>query len=169
MSKRKRTGAENKKIEDVPSTKRTRYELQHERDYFSLPQYDKPACRHKYHLRSFEHRKPVNYYSYSSLAANAYVSLQNRNHPAATNPNAVADIARRNAHSYSINGHAKRFSSNSSSISSRKRTLEALKKEPVPSVAKKRKQVAEQKEDVSSSLAVINGFASLCGKARFLF
>lgn len=150
MSKRRRQDTENKKVEDAASTKRTQYELQHGRDYFSLPQYDKPVCQHKYHLRSFEHRKPVNYYSitHSSLTANSFVSLPNRNHTAATNPNSVNDV-RRNAHSYSINGHTKRFS-NSSSVSSRKRKLEVLKNDTVAAVVKKRKQVSkEQQEDVS--------------------
>ena len=156
MSKRRRQDAENKKAEDTDSVKRTCYKMHDERDFISLPQYDKPVCQHKYHLRSFEHRKPVNYYSdtRSSLTANStVVSLPNRNHTAATNPNSVNDI-RRNAHSYSINGHTKRYT-NSSSVSTRKRKLEAQKKETAAVAAKKRKQVPkEQKEDVSLLLAV---------------
>ena len=74
-----------------------------DRDYYSLPQND--ACtyhHHKYHLRPREHSK----YLPRTIPAAARI--------------AKADC-RRNAHSYSLNGHRH---SNSSTASSRKRKLE---------------------------------------------
>ena len=84
-----------------------------ERDYYSLPvNNSQQHHHHKYHLRP---REPFNYYH--RFASHAHLSY----HPTIR---VKDEYKSRNAHSYSLNGH--RFS-NSSTASSRKRRLGALK------------------------------------------
>lgn len=105
------------------ATKRPRYDLRtgQVRQCCSLPQYDQQPCQHKYHLRPFDHRKPTNHVvskqSVHRLATRA---------KGGTHLNSKMDL-KRNAHSYSINGHMARCS-DSSTASGRQRALQALKK-----------------------------------------
>lgn len=112
--------------------KRPRYDLRtgQVRECCSLPQYDKQPCPHKYHLRPFDHRKPSNYFaSKSKLGISSTTTTsssgkkEGRNHTS----KGISAAVKRNAHSYSINGHLARCS-NSSTASGRQRALQALKK-----------------------------------------
>jgi hypothetical protein len=108
------------------STKRPRYDLRtgQVRECCSLPQYDKPPCQHKYHLRPFEHRKPTNHIVSSRPVHNIAAPQTGRR----TCVKKLTGDLKRNAHSYSINGHITTRCSNSSTASGRQRVLEALKK-----------------------------------------
>ncbi len=139
----------------APSTKRTRYD--YDRDFYSLPQYNKPIYHHRYDLRSIEHRKPVDYYSSQSsevktkITATTTKQMCTRSSTQSTHP-----LVTRNAHSYSINALATRCS-NSSTASGQRRKRPALKKEvgnaaPTTSLANlrpRRKRKITQDEDVS--------------------
>lgn len=129
--KRQRRDLEDPALKDFNSIKRPRYDLRYAqaRDCCSLPQYDKQPCQHKYHLRPFEHRKPVNYLAPKQSAHNIS-QVATRGVCANIQGSSIissGDI-QRNAHSYSINGYLTRCS-NSSTASGRQRTLQALKKD----------------------------------------
>ncbi len=114
------------------ATKRPKYDLRCApvRDCCSLPQYDKQPCQHKYHLRPFDHRKPINYFGPKPSLSKVPDNPVTRSSGVCTKHRTIAEgvSIRRNAHSYSINGHMARCS-NSSTASGRQRTLQALKKE----------------------------------------
>ena len=144
MPKRQRPAVDSAELKS-PSMipKRARYDLPppHERDFYSLPQAG-PAPTCKYYLRSFEHRKPVNYHQSvlsNSITANAPLM----NH-------ATSGSLKRNAHSYSINGLSGRCST-TSTASSRRIKLEALRNEcnSTAVTRKRRKQQGPPKQDVS--------------------
>ena len=143
MPKRQRPAAvDSAELKSPSVTKRARYNPPLERDFYSLPQAG-PAPTCKYYLRSFEHRKPVNYYQ--SVLSN---SNTGNTQPPLTY--AAADNLKRNAHSYSINGISNRCST-TSTTSTRRRKLEALRDECNSTVQtrKRRKQAATSKQDVS--------------------
>ena len=124
MSRRQRREVEDAPLKDM-NCKRPHYDLRHNhiRQCCSLPQYDKRPCQHKYHLRPFEHRKPGKYFGIKQ----ALSSYQVDGKDVCAKIKRSTDIGtRRNAHSYSINGHMARCS-NSSTASGRRRTLLALK------------------------------------------
>ena len=140
------------------NTKRPRYD--YNRDFYSLPQYDKPIYQHKYDLRSFEHRKPVDYYScsQSSHTQSTRTKPQSLVCTHITNQT-LHPFVGRSAHSYSINALNTRFSNSSTGSGQkckqqtlRKDTL-ATRKEPQPPIASvtrpRRKRKITQEEDVS--------------------
>ena len=118
------------------NAKRPHYDLRqnHMRQCCSLPQYDNSRYQHKYHLRPFEHRQPGNYFGLKQALCSTY---QGERKDVCVKISTESDL-KRNAHSYSVNGHIAR-SSNSSTASGRLRTLQALKK----GVAVCRKEVKE--------------------------
>lgn len=120
MSSRRRPRDENNV--SYHATKRPRYDYMHKRDYVSLPQQE--VFHHKYYLRPYEHRRPIEMYGCGG-----------HNEP----------VCRRNAHSYSLNGHR---CSNSSTASSRKRKLEGLKLH-TGAGSSNRKQTTRYEESVS--------------------
>lgn len=139
--KRQRRDLEDPPLKNSNSinTKRPRYDLRYGqvRECCSLPQYDKQPCQHKYHLRSFEHRKPVNYFgpkqsinNLSEIATRSGICARSRG--SAVLPNDIG----RNAHSYSINGHIARCS-NSSTTSGRQRNLQVSIKKGTAASGKK--------------------------------
>ena len=138
MPKRQRPEAvDSAELKSPSLTKRPRYNPPHERDFYSLPQAG-PAPTCKYYLRSFEHRKPVNYYQSvlsNSNSSNTQLSAFN-----------AADALKRNAHSYSINGLSGRCST-ASTASGRIRKLDSLNNSTI--VTRKRRQQALAKEEVS--------------------
>lgn len=146
MPKRQRPAVDSAELESPSmTTKRARYDAPppHERDFYSLPQAGSaPTC--KYYLRSFEHRKPVNYHQ-SVLSNSITANAPPMNH-------AISDSLKRNAHSYSINGLSGRCST-TSNASSRRVKLEALRNECNSTVVtrKRRKQQEPPKQDVSWS------------------
>ena len=111
------------------NSKRPHYDLRqnHIRQCCSLPEYDKRPCQHKYHLRPFEHRQPSNsdYFGLKQALASS-TAYQGGKKDVHLKISTESDL-KRNAHSYSVNGHVAR-SSNSSTASGRQRTLQALKK-----------------------------------------
>ena len=114
-------------------TKRPRYDLRYGqvREFCSLPQYDKQPCQHKYHLRPFDHRKPPTNYFVSKKELHTLPAIATRGRVCANNQNSTlvnGSGVKRNAHSYSINGHVAGRCSNSSTASGRQRTLQVLKK-----------------------------------------
>ena len=144
MPKRQRPPVDSAELKSPSmTTKRARYNPPHERDFYSLPQAG-PAPTCKYYLRSIEHRKPVNYYQ--SVLSNSNTA----NAPAVAY--ATADVLKRNAHSYSINGLSGRCST-TSTTSGRRRKLEALRNECNSTVMtrKRRKQQELPEQDVSWS------------------
>lgn len=147
--KRQRPDLEDSALKDhnAINAKQPRYDLRYgySRDCCSLPQYDKQPCHHKYHLRPFDHRKPLNY-SGSKLTMHNLPDTATRGGVCTNNQNSTivpgrGNIIGRNAHSYSINGHLARCS-NSSTASGRQRTLQALQK----SVTARKKGGTHQKE-----------------------
>lgn len=140
MSSRKRQ--QRDLVEDLDpalrdyNTKRPRYDLRYGqvRECCSLPQYDKQPCQHKYHLRPFDHRKPPTNYFVSKKELHTLPAIATRSRICANNQNSTivngsgGESAKRNAHSYSINGHLAGRCSDSSTTSGRQRTLQALKK-----------------------------------------
>ena len=145
--KRQRRDLEDPALKDynaINNTKQPRYDLRYgqSRDCCSLPQYDKQPCHHKYHLRPFDHRKTLNCKPppVPEFATRGGLCTNNQN-------STVVDksgVLKRNAHSYSINGHLARCS-NSSTASGRQRTLKALQK----SVTTRKKSGNHLKEEVS--------------------
>ena len=118
-----------KEYNAVDAMKRPRYDLRtgQVREYCSLPQYDKQPCQHQYHLRPFDHRKPINYFLTKQRSIH---KLATKKGGVCTNLNSKlvdGEDLKRNAHSYSINGHVARCS-DSSTASGRQRALQALKK-----------------------------------------
>lgn len=110
--------------------KRPRYDYLHERECVSLPQQE--ACCHKYYLRPYEHCRPVELYG----CRNPFDHDQ-------------PDLCRRNAHSYSLNGHR---CSNSSTASGRKRKLEGMHG------STSRKRPTHYEGSVSYSQLLVNAF-----------
>lgn len=108
-------------------TKRPRYDLRtgQARECCSLPQYDKPPCQHKYHLRPFDHRKPTTNHLTSKKPIHSKLAPTSKAKGGVCTK--VDGDLKRNAHSYSINGHIARCS-DSSTASGRQRVLQALKK-----------------------------------------
>lgn len=151
MSKKRQRGdlAEDSALKDynVNATKRPKYDLRcaPTRDWCSLPQYDQQPCQHKYHLRPFDHRKPVNYFGPKQSISKLPDKPVTRSGGICTKNRTIAEgvLIKRNAHSYSINGHIARCS-NSSTASGRQRTLQALKKGTAVTAVKK-----SGKEEVS--------------------
>ena len=141
MPKRQRPAAvDSAELKSPSLTKRPRYNPPHERDFYSLPQAG-PAPTCKYYLRSFEHRKPVNYYQ-------SVLSNSNSGNTQLT-AFETADTLKRNAHSYSINGLSGRCST-TSNASGRRRKLDSLRNECNSTiVTRKRRQQALAKEEVS--------------------
>lgn len=115
MPKRQRPAVDSAELKST--AKRARYDPPLERNCFSMPQGEPPpGC--KYYLRSFERKKPVNYYQSvltNSNSSNTTTSLA-----------AAVDALKRSAHSYSINGLSGRCST-ASTASTRKRKLETLR------------------------------------------
>lgn len=151
--KRQRRNLEDSALKDyngVSAAKHPRYDLRYGgvRDCCSLPQYDKQPC-HKYHLRPFDHRKPLNsklsLHNLSDAASRGGICTNNQN--ATIVPGKGTSGIQRNAHSYSINGHLARCS-NSSTASGRQRTLQALQKSVTASKLKIKKGQLK-KEEVS--------------------
>lgn len=138
--KRQRRDLEDTPLKDINS-KRSHYDLRHNhvRQCCSLPQYDKQPCQHKYHLRPFEHRRPGNYFGIKQ-ALSAY-QVGRKGDVCAKIKRSTDSGTRRNAHSYSINGHMARCS-NSSTASGRLRTLQALKEGPSTRIAGHHKEVS---------------------------
>ena len=130
--KRQRRDLEDPPLKDFNAiNKRSRYDLRYGqvRDCCSLPQYDKQPCQHKYHLRPFEHRKPVKYLA-PTQSINSISEVTTRGGICANIPSSVvisSDDIKRNAHSYSINGRVTRCS-DSSTASGRQRVIQSLKK-----------------------------------------
>jgi len=132
-----------KKISMLQLLKKARYE--HERDFYSLPQFTKPIYQHRYELRS---TKPIDY------SQSSRVRSSNQAKP-------VADIRKpyqivtRNAHSYSINALTARCS-NSSTVSARnkKQSLSSKATKIPPSkqaiMRPRRKRKITQDEDIVS-------------------
>ena len=140
--KRTRRDVQDPALKDynTNATKRLKYDLRcpnkydlQMRDCCSLPQYNKPY-QHNYHLRPFDHRKPGTKQSLHKPPDSAVT--RGSGVCAKTRTIAEGVIIRRNAHSYSINGHMARCS-NSSTASGRQRTLQALKKGAVAAAGKK--------------------------------
>ena len=155
MPKRQREAVDSAELKSPSVIKRARYNPPHERDFYSLPQAG-PAPTCKYYLRSFEHRKPVNYYQ---------SVLSNSNSGNTQLPYDVTDALKRNAHSYSINGLSSRCST-ASTTSGRRRKLETLRNECNSTMVtrKRRKQAQALEEEVSCprlTLWLTNLF--LCG------
>ena len=129
------------------ATKRPKYDLRYApaRDYCSLPQYDKQPCQHKYHLRPFDHRKPLNYFGSKQSIPKLPDSAVTKGSGVCTKNRSIAESVsiRRNAHSYSINGHIARCS-NSSTASGRQRTLQALKKGTAATATSEKKSGNQQ-------------------------
>lgn len=151
MPKRQRPAVDSAEL--TSTAKRARYDPPHGRDFYSLPQAEPPpTC--KYYLRSFERKKPVNYYQ--SVLTNSNNS--NTSLASAAVAYAAADALKRNAHSYSINGLSGRCST-TSTASTRRRKLEALRNDcnaAMVMTRKRRKQQEQQqlqkappKQDVS--------------------
>ena len=156
MPKRQRPPVDSAELKSPSVTKRARYNPPHERDFYSLPGPQgepQPTC--KYYLRSFERKKPVNYYqSVLTNSNNSNTSLA----AAAAAAYAAADALKRNAHSYSINGLSGRCST-TSTASGKRRKLEALRNDcnTMVMTRKRRKQQQQElqqkappKQDVSS-------------------
>ena len=143
MPKRQRPAVDSAELKSPSVTKRARYNPPLERDFYSLPQAG-PAPTCKYYLRSFEHRKPVNYYQSvlsNSNTGNAQPLVY-----------ATADTLKRNAHSYSINGLTNRCST-TSTTSTRRRKIETLRDECNSTMqTRKRRKQAASKQDVSCVL-----------------
>ena len=138
MPKRQRPPVDSAELKSA--AKRARYDPPHGRDFYSLPQGEPPpTC--KYYLRSFERKKPVNYYQ--SVLTNS----NNSNTSLAAAAYAAADALKRNAHSYSINGLSGRCST-TSTASTRRRKLEALRNDCSAMVmTRKRRKQQEQLEE----------------------
>ena len=141
MPKRQRPAVDSAELK--PAAKRARYDPPIERNCFSVPQGEPPhGC--KYYLRSFERKKPVNYYQ----------SVLRNSNNSNTSLAAAVDALKRNAHSYSINGLSGRCST-ASTASTRKRKLETLRNDCNAMVmTRQRRQRHEQqqappKQDVS--------------------
>lgn len=150
--KRQKRVVEDPALKDhnaIGDTKRPRYDLRYGqvRECCSLPQYDKQPCQHQYHLRPFDHRKPLN----TKLSMHNLPDIAARGGGKVCAGRKISKLngvsIQRNAHSYSINGHVARCS-NSSTASGRQRTLQALKKVPT-STAGKRGGNHQLKEEVS--------------------
>ena len=116
----------------LANAKQPRYDLRYgqSRECCSLPQYDQQPCHHKYHLRPFDHRKPLNYKVHNLPDAISRGGICTNVQNSTLVPARGGNI-QRNAHSYSINGHLARCS-NSSTTSGRQRTLQALQKSTRP-------------------------------------
>lgn len=128
MSRKRQREVEDTALKDFNS-KRPHYDLRHNnhmRQCCSLPQYDKRPCQHKYHLRPFEHRKPCHFFGLKHALHSTYPVGGNgdNNNICMKIKRSTDNDLRRNAHSYSINGHMARCS-NSSAASGRQRTLKA--------------------------------------------
>lgn len=162
MSQRRKRKYDEESVSS--STKRPRYD--YNRDFYSLPQYDKPTYHHKYDLRSCEHRKPVDYYSYSQSSrsqATARTKPEGRVCAHITSQN-VHSYNGRNAHSYSINALNTRYSNSSASSSHKCKQQQVLRNDsklltakldhlPPPSVTRpRRKRNITREEDVSHSM-----------------
>jgi hypothetical protein len=133
MPKRQRPAVDSAELKSA--AKRARYDPPLERNCFSVPQGEPPpGC--KYYLRSFERKKPVNYYQ---------SVLTNSNNSNTTSLAAAVDALKRNAHSYSINGLSGRCST-ASTASTRKRKLETLRNDCSTMVmTRQRRQRQEQR------------------------
>ena len=130
--KRPRREIEDRPLQDFNSKRPPHYyDLRHKhssRQCCSLPQYHKRQCQHGYHLRSFEHRQPVNYLGPKETLYSPYDARRKRDVCMKIQESTEID-SKRNAHSfsYSMNGQMGRCS-NSSSISGRRRNVPPLKK-----------------------------------------
>ena len=176
MAQRKKRDYKEDEIDlNAPSTKRTRYD--YERDFYSLPQYNKPMNHHRYYLRSYEHRKPVDYCNFSQ--SSKVKSTQSKPTPQAcahiTNQTSHP-IVTRNAHSYSLNAALATRCSNSSTASGRRRLKQqALKKElvaevsnaPLVNLRPRRKRKITQDEDVSACMS--SGQGNVRSNSRTVF
>ncbi len=131
------------------NAKRPHYDLRtnHIRQCCSLPQYDKRPCQHKYHLRPFEHRQPANYIGMKQAFCSSAYQDGRRKADVCPKFSTESDL-KRNAHSYSVNGHIAR-SSNSSTASGRLRTLQALKKSAAAAVGRKKNNDISKEVNVS--------------------
>ena len=137
MPKRQRPAVDSAELKSA--AKRARYDPPLERNCFSVPQGEPPpGC--KYYLRSFERKKPVNYYHQSVLTNST------NSNTTATSLAAAVDALKRNAHSYSINGLSAGRCSTASTASTRKRKLETLRNDCNSMVmTRQRRQRQEQR------------------------
>lgn len=136
------------------AVKRPRYDLRtgQVRECCSLPQYDKQPCQHKYHLRPFDHRKPNNNHAISKESVRKLAATRAKGGVCTKlKSEIVKEDLKRNAHSYSINGHVSRCS-DSSTASGRQRVLQALKK------GTSKGGSHQLKEEVSLKAFVVCGF-----------
>ena len=133
------------KDEDIhaPSAKRARYD--HERDFYSLPQYNKPSYHHRYELRS---TKPIDYCQSSRVKSSSNAK------PSTEIPKPY-QIVTRNAHSYSINALTTRCS-NSSTASARNKVTMTTEIPPSKQMRPRRKRKITQDEDFVSIFGSIN-------------
>lgn len=157
MAQRKRRNKGDAIDSSAPSTKRSRYNF--DRDFYSLPQCNRPVYHPRYDLRAIEHRKPLENYTQSSQVTTRSSKTKNPPKPCTHITHQPSHpLVTRNAHSYSINALKTRCS-NSSTTSGQRGKQQALMTEVGNEVAssslvnlrprRKRKITQEELEDVS--------------------
>ena len=160
--RKKRSYKEDETDSSAQTTKRTRYD--YDRDFYSLPQFNKPMNHHRYYLRSYEHRKPVDYCNFSQSSKVSSTQTKHTTQACSHITNQTSyPVITRNAHSYSINAALATRCSNSSTASGRRRPKQqTLKKElvtevsnaPLVNLRPRRKRKITQDEDVSSGMCI---------------